>query len=210
MGRLPIRDNKGTHIEIIEDDVVKEINKLDNSSVSLVFFDPFLRLNSSDGVSNLSKDIRDKHIENVQMWLQALKPKLTLGANIIIGVDNYSITSFGESLFATDNVNRILSWLDYSKLNNENYINNMYTSIATPYLWVVYGKSWTFNLLGDEKTFKSEFIADTPEKFTEEVILRFSNESDIVFEIFGDNNYIKNSCQKLNRKYYSGNNQGVL
>lgn len=187
------------------DKVIKELEKLEDDSVDLIFFDPFNRLGKKEVTFKTSED-RDKYIARVQEWLKLAYTKLNpKGGNMVIGACSFSMSSFGDKIFPRDDVKRMLSWYS-EEFRGDLPLERGYIPAVVPFLWGVRGRPWTHNLLGEEKFFDGEFKVNggkgnDPKAVAEEVIQRFTNEGDVVLEVFGKGSPVKEAAEELGRGY---------
>lgn len=187
------------------DKVLKELEKIEDNSVDLLFFDPFNRLGSKE-LTFKTPEERDKYISRVQEWLKLAYTKLNpKGGNMIIGANSFSITSFGDDLFPREDVKRMLSWYRETE-RGELPVERGYIPTVVPFLWGVRGRPWTHNLIDGEKFFDGEFKVNNgkendPKSVAVEVVRRFTNEGDVVLEVFGKGSPVKEAVEELGRGY---------
>lgn len=191
-----------------KDKVLKALAGIPENSVDLLFFDPFNRLGGKEMEFKTPSD-RDKYIERVQGWLTEAYKKLNpKGGNMVIGASVFTLTSFGDGLFPTADVKRMLSWYRETE-RGELGLDRGYVPAVVPFLWGVRGRPWTFNLQGEEKFFDGEFKVsggkvNDPLKMAQQVVRRFSNEGDTVLELFGSKTVIAEAVESEGRNYVSG------
>lgn len=199
-------ENKGKAVK--KDKVLVALEGIENDSVDLLFFDPFNRLGDVE-VTFKSPADRDKYIGRVQDWLKEAYKKLNpKGGNMVIGASSFTLTSFGDAIFPTEDIKRMLSWYRETQ-RGELSLDRGYVPAVVPFLWGVRGRPWTFNLQGEEKFFDGEFKVDgglgnDPMHTASQVVRRFTDEGDTVLELFGRNTVIKQAVEDEGRIYVSG------
>lgn len=193
-----------------KDKVLVELEGLEDDSIDLLFFDPFNRLGDKE-VTFKTPEERDKYIKRVQGWLLEARKKLrNKGGGMVIGVDSFTLTSFGDAIFPTEEVKRMLSWYSEQGHGGKQLPTDRgYVNTSIPFLWNVKSKPWTFNKPEDVAFFDGEFKADGGKgldalDMAQQVVRIFSNEGDTVLELFGKGTVIEQAVVNEGRTYVKG------
>lgn len=193
-----------------EDRVIKELSKLEDGSVDLIFFDPFNRIGDKE-MTFSTPAARDKYIQRVQGWIVFAHDKLRRnGGNMVIGANVFSISSFGNNIFPEDSTKRLLTWFSETE-RGELPTERGYIPTTIPFIWGVKGTPWVFNLEEGEKFFTGEFnFPKGKERCRKELIRsvlhRFSNEGQTVLEIMGKGTPVEEIAGEMGRNYVTAFN----
>ena len=189
-----------------------EKKRIDAGMADLVIVDTWRVLGKGKALQGLPRDTRDKYIKKVQKDIKAAlecakrKPNC---ANLLIGVDTFSMSSLGEDALEKKNTKRAMVWLKEQDATTER-LTTQYRDMKEWFIWGVSDRGWAFNLLEGEKYFDGEFRTDESDedgalKVAKEMVLRFSNEGGNVLVVNDfEGSVMKEAIESTGRVYVPG------
>ncbi|MFV1457441.1 hypothetical protein [Bacillus mycoides] len=189
-----------------------EKKRIDAGMADLVIVDTWRVLGKGKALQGLPRDTRDKYIKKVQKDIKAAlgcakkKPNC---ANLLIGVDTFSMSSLGEDALEKKNTKRAMVWLKEQDATTER-LATQYRDMKEWFIWGVSDRGWAFNLLNGEKYFDGEFRTDESDedgalKVAKEMVLRFSNEGGNVLVVNDfEGSVMKEAIESTGRVYVPG------
>jgi len=163
--------------------------EVEKGTIDLVLCDTFGHLTENGELERFKdKEQRDRYIKEMQQHVTNLKDYLrddvTVGS-MLVGVDTFSMTSLGKSVFG-DNAKRVLVW--NKDLEVTNHVG--YLPVRAYFMWGFNKRGWIYNLQEKEHFFNGEFLQSekqgsyrTPFQVVQSMIRRFSNENSRVLEL---------------------------
>lgn len=195
------------------DETKKKLSKIPDGSIDFVICDPWnvLTVGGKKKTFETPAD-RDEYIKKVQKRLEGayktLKSK-PAGGSMMVGVNMFSMTSFGDAIFEKEEVKRALVWFKEQDETTSEQLRG-YRDAREYFLWIVKDRNWTYNLLNDEKYFDGEFKTKDGDKqgalsVVKDMVLRFTNEGDRVLEVSpAKKSVVRDAVESLGRIYVQG------
>lgn len=161
-----------------------------------------------DGESKVqftTKEDRDSHIKEVQERVVNTLGKLKKGeetGNVLLGVNSFSFSSLGEDIFKKENAKRVIVWNREKEGGNTEYLDS-----RVYFMWGVVNRGWIYNLQGDERFFRGEFLEEVDKYNTaldvvRDMVRRFTNEGGKVLEIdIGHKTVVQEAVELEGREY---------